>query len=136
MARRPVSKEARVALWNFSTSARLATLGEDGFEVWASDPHQVVRCGDELRGGFVRVQPPATASDEAVEAVRRRLLEAGAAGVRVLPRLRAAAAPVPAEALAVPSVREVVLELVAEVPSRDRDKLRGIVEGVMAEAGI
>lgn len=114
----------------FGRASALLTVGAD-HAAWGGRREELGRVAP---GSFVRVFPPEGASDGDVEAVCRALGDG--CRVRVMPRERAAATPVLAEASPRRSARDVCLALVEEVVSRDRDALRALAEEIMAEAGI
>lgn len=105
-------------------------------EAW-EDSRVVADTMTYFKGAIVRVQPPADATDERVEAVQALLVNAGAEVVRVAPRRKASVLPPAArEAVAHESARQVVGELVGAAHVEDREALRAFVDGVMARQGI
>lgn len=88
------------------------------------------------RGAFVRVEPPADATDEKVAEVRRRCEQIGAVRVQVLPRRNAADVLVPREKKPHPRARDVVMELVAEANAPDRAALASFVEDIMSRRSL
>lgn len=86
-------------------------------------------------GALLRLRPPPEVTDDVVEEVARRLRDAGAARVVVLPRKRSiviATAP----AASVARARDVVLELCAQARVEDGAALRGLCEQVMDAEGL
>ena len=132
---------ARVPAWGafelvgFDTPLAL-TIGKDSVmwvdsESWLSTP-------PSLGGAYVRIDPPAWATDEQVERARFLVAQAGACAVRVLPRPRAA--PMVREAReparARETLREAVLAVSGGVASSDRAALDRVVEGVLGKVGL
>ena len=93
---------------------------------------------EDARDAFVRLRPPATATDEQVEKVRQDVVLAGCKAVRVLPRPRGEV--LTQEAKSAPrtreTLREACLSLVETVATRDREKLREEVESVLVRVGL
>lgn len=90
-------------------------------------------------GAIVRLRPPASATDEQVEAMRKLFAKAGAERVTVLPRPRAEVVPANAHDRACEKAigaRQAVLSLVEESNSKDKKALGGLCERVMAEVGL
>lgn len=91
----------------------------------------------QLRGAFVRLEPPPESTDEEVARVRRLCEEHGAVRVQVLPRRRAAEVlDAPRERRPHPRVRDVVRAMVEEARAEDRDALRQFTDAVMARRGL
>ena len=113
------------------------TVGPDAF-VWKVLEAQHLPA--DLRGAFVRLEPPGgdASTDEEIARVRRLCEEAGALRVAVLPRRRAATVLAPRERRPHKRARDVVAELVKEanLPEEDREAVRALCEGVMAKVGI
>lgn len=114
----------------------LVTIEADGSE-WEEEPD--FRLDPLPPGAIVRLRPPATATDGAIDRLRALFEQAGAARVTVLPRPRADVLP-EAVASSVPEkavgAREAVLGLVEESNAKDKAVLRDLAERVMAEVGI
>lgn len=90
------------------------------------------------RGAIVRILPPADALQFRIDLLAGAFANVAAA-VKVLGREPSAKVPVRERSFektdpARRSVRDVVLELAREVPSRDREALLGLVERKLAEA--
>lgn len=115
--------------------ARLVTVGPES-EAWKV--FELPADASKLRDSFVRLRPPVGVTDEAVERVHRLFTGAGAR-VRVempnAPIVVSQATEVEEEA-AHESAREVVLQLVDEAHTTERDALKGFCESVMAEVGL
>lgn len=113
------------------------TVGPDAF-VWKVLEAQHLPA--DLRGAFVRLEPPGgdASTDEEIARVRRLCEEAGALRVAVLPRRRAATVLAPREKKPHRKAREVVAELVREanVDEADRAALSDLTEGVMAKCNL
>jgi hypothetical protein len=102
----------------------------------------------KYRGQFVRVRPTANATDADVAAVKARLVEAGAAAVRVLPRPPKAKAQLgdvadKVERLkrraggALPPTRELVASLVEQSTAiQHKDDVRELLEELADEVGL
>lgn len=86
-------------------------------------------------GAFVRLEPPADASDETVAKMKREA-ERKALRVVVLPRRRATAVQAPREKRPHRRAREVVVELVETANVEDRVALRALCEGAMSKVGL
>jgi Fe2+ transport system protein FeoA len=94
---------------------------------------------EDITGAIVRVQPPTDAQEHAIEELRRRLLEMGAAAVRVLPVRRAAVITAETKLQAKrarTSARAEASKLVEEANTSDRDALARVVEASLVAAGI
>ena len=113
------------------------TVGPDAF-VWKVLEAQHLPA--DLRGAFVRLEPPGgdASTDEEIARVRRLCEEAGALRVAVLPRRRAATVLAQREKKPHRKAREVVAELVREanVDEADRAALSDLTEGVMAKCNL
>lgn len=119
----------------FQGARRFYAVGPD-HAVW-KDPGHVLRHVPNLERCFVRLEPPPTASAEEVAAVRRVLTEVSGAVVRYVPPRAAAALPEPAPPTEAPRrARDVVLELAADVPSRDVRALLEYCAGICDEVGL
>lgn len=115
-------------------TSRLLTLGAE-HPVW-SDPEHVIRYVANCEGAFVRVAPPATATDEAVAAVERVLLETmGAARVVVLPR-RSDRVVVPRRLAVQRSQRELVVALVDGLTVPETPEIRQLCGDIMDGQGL
>jgi hypothetical protein len=125
---------ARVQVVPIADAADFVTIGA-GSPIFARaiNPSGV----PQLAGKFIRIDPPPDASDEYIEVIRKALLTGGALAVRVMPRPRKLVTPgVATERRERAGARDVVLRMVEESNSRDREKLRATVETVMGKAGI
>ena len=89
----------------------------------------------DVNKAFVRIRPD-TMSDEEVEQMRAKCIEGGAVAVRVLPRRSAQVLTTPKSAVKTRSIRDVILQMVKEANTTDRDALTAVAERVMAEAGL
>ncbi len=89
-------------------------------------------------GLIVRLQPPATATDEEVAALRKFYEARGAERVFVSPRARSAVLPEKAMTTSVPkeTARQAVVALVAESNAKDKASLHALCELVMSEEGL
>ncbi len=98
------------------------------------------RVGEQVRGLFVRLVPPADSTDEQVREVIRQVKQHAAFAVRTVPKLRAAVLPSGAVNDARPaerkSARAVVTELLAEANTDQRGRLEAIVEEALGKAGL
>lgn len=89
-----------------------------------------------LKGAIVRLRPGADWDDDTVRETRDNL-ESIALKVVVLPRPKVGVVLATTEqSLPMPSVRDVVLQMVRESGSEDRDALGDVVESVMAGVGL
>lgn len=88
-------------------------------------------------GAIIRLRPPAGGAERA-EALKAALLDAGAAAVKVLPPEPGSATVVnnPTKAAPVRSNRDVILSIVEEANTDDRDALRALVEDTMDGVGL
>ena len=103
-----------------------------------SDPENVLEYHRDLEGAFVRLQPPATASDAVVARVSAEVRRV-ARFVKSDPRPRPEIVPSSSHEKPLPSIvraREVVIQLIDESYSRDRDALRAFCEEVMERVGM
>jgi hypothetical protein len=111
---------------------RLVTIHPND-RVWTSFD---ARCPE---GAIVRVRPPATASDADVERVEAGLKRAGAVRVRVEPRVAGEKVVAPVNTpkrVARSTMREMVLAMVQEARTHNREALRDELERAMTKAGI
>jgi hypothetical protein len=96
--------------------------------------------GLRLRGALVRAQPPAGAAPERVEAVRRGLIAAGAAAVKVLPPAAGGALLPQEEHVQVPAadlgIRAVVEACAARARSRDRAAMSAVLDAALEGEGL
>jgi hypothetical protein len=86
---------------------------------------------------FFRLDPPPAVAPETIAALVTKLRSAGAAAVKVLPRV--ADKPVAEAAHAAPTsatARQVVAELVAASRVVDRPALEALIEAALSEAGL
>ena len=91
----------------------------------------------DFKGAFVAAKVAAGFSNEYVAALKQRVLEAGALAVRV--DKAKGAEPLVDQRVRrakLPGIRAVVAALLEEAPSKDKDKLRSIIEAAISEAGI
>jgi hypothetical protein len=110
-----------------------------GPALWTENPDlgdSEVRCSVSLKGAFVRLEPPAEATDEQVAKVKRYCEANGAVRVSVLPRRRAAQVVAPTEKRPHRKVREVVAELVDAANVEDREGLRTTCETIMSKRNL
>ena len=112
---------------NVDDSARLITVGTS-HPVW-SDSKRL----PSIRGEFIRICPPADATDEQVEALVRALRKSGAS-VKLMSRPAQASAEV-RSAVTATDLRSVVATLV-DGWKGDRDALKVEVESVMGGQGV
>jgi hypothetical protein len=104
--------------------------------IWGSDGQQQPV---KKFGRFVRVQPPADATDEQIERVRELAILFGFGAVKVVvqPRRRAAVITLPKEGRRLhQTARAVVGQLVDESNVEDRAALQQFVEQVMGKEGL
>lgn len=96
-------------------------------------------------GLFVRLKPTAAATDEQVKALKKALLDGGAAAVRVMPKppsdklqLSQAAALVQSAMVqdAVPPVRDLVAMLVDSSTSKDKAALKQLLNDLADQEGL
>ena len=129
-------KSPRVRVVRREGARSLAVL-RPGDSEWERDDDLAIFCLS-IGGALVKVQPPAGATPERVEAVRSALVEAGALAVRVLPPERRAEQPAaePVRPVARRSVRQVVEEAAARVPSQDRAALDAVLDAAMGAEGL
>jgi len=116
------------------TASSMLTVGPSDSLWKGRSPIAVVQAG-----GFARVMPPATATDEDIHHVVAALKKAGYTTVKVLPRPAAKVVPEGAHAAPAPvraTLRETVLTMVEESNAPDRDALRVAAEALMAEVGL
>lgn len=91
----------------------------------------------DVRGAILRLKPPRRATREEVQAERERLLQAGAAAVRVVARVpEAVVVNIDNELAPGQGAREVVEQMAEEANTKDRDALRGALERAMARGGL
>lgn len=94
--------------------------------------------GSAFDGAFVRIRPPANATDDDVHQVRAAVVLAGALAIRTLPRPRAT--PETKASREAPRQRETHRQacqaLVATVATQDRPALEREVEAVMVKVGL
>lgn len=130
-----------------STAKRFAAHGFDVVDVdyggarpvYTIDHDSPVWGGAALRlqaRAIVRLRPPADCPPETLQAVQQAFKDVGAV-VRVLPvPTRRMPLQAPQQAAAPQPVRAVVLAMVDECPSANRDALRAVVEHHLAENGL
>jgi hypothetical protein len=148
MARKPRVAGARVhvATEVFIDGAReFFTIGPEAI-AWcppihlAVDDAEIKAIIEKSTGAFVRLEPPAEATEEQVARIKKICEMAGAVRVQVLGRRRAAAVTAPKEKLPHRKAREVVEELVREAcyaeKDWDRNALGSFVEEIMARRGL
>lgn len=87
-------------------------------------------------GAFVRIRSPETMSDEELSKLRAKVIEQGAIAVRVLPRRQAQVLTTPKVDMKTRSIREVIVQMVAESNTTDRAALTEVVEHTMAKVGL
>lgn len=89
-------------------------------------------------GAIVRVNPPATSTDEQVADVKKRLIDAGAVAVKVMPRASAGSVvkPQTEDRSSVMTVRGTVMGMIDEARVVDRDALRAVVEEALVQEGL
>jgi len=114
-------------------SRQLVTLDET-HEVWGmEDPYPP---GD-LEGAIYRLRPPIEAPDSRVEAVRRLLLEAGAAAVKVEKPHRPQVVPTERnEAPVGAGLRALVISMGQRANTNDRPALLAALEAALGVAGL
>lgn len=117
----------------FEQPSLFVTLGEDD-PAWVEFPPSI----PPVRGAFVKLKPAPGTSDGTLDVVAAGCRSAGALAVRTAPRAKALVIPetegvcsAGSEAL---TSRDVVMGMVEEAHTQDRDKLRGLVEEIVAEA--
>lgn len=114
-------------------SPALITIGpEDGCWESAVPPGMSVVVWN---GSFVRIRPPASASEERIEQVRHLVTQL-AAKVVVEPARRSQPVTAPKERAPHLQAREVVGLMIEEANVEDRDALRRLCEEVMGRAGL
>lgn len=116
-------------------SRELVTIGPESQWWTKTERHEGVKIS--AKGSILRLEPPATATDEDVERVCR--LFSSAAAIRINPRGNADRAVydlVDVSAAAKQSARAVILALVTEARTQDRERLREIVEATMDKVGL
>lgn len=116
---------------------QLMTFDENN-PVWKTSTLSAVGAG--WSGAIVRLRPPADVEDGRVEQVKKAFVEAGAARVKiearrkvVVPRRSHEKAPVERKRS---TAREVVMVLVKESNTEDREALLEIVERTMSEENL
>ena len=119
----------------FGGARLLLTIGPE-HAVWMDVDH-VIRHVINCEGALVRLDPPATATDESVQVVRKVVRETmGAKRVVVVPRRRGRAVVAPNERGPLASHRAVVERLVASANVEDREALAAFCAGAMDRAGV
>jgi DNA repair exonuclease SbcCD ATPase subunit len=132
-ASEPPPARARVREVVRSGARRLVEIGPDGWCVAAGAP------AERFAGAIVRLVPPPEATDAEVAEVERQVRAAGAAAVRVAPRVAPGPGPVgraAAEEAAAParrSLSEVLEELVRGSRTEEPDALRELVARAVEE---
>lgn len=90
-------------------------------------------------GSIVRVRPPPGTPPEVIARVLDEVEKAGARAIKVVPPSRAMVIPTEkneAPRTARAQARDVVMQLVDEANTQDRDALRGVVDHAMGKAGL
>lgn len=101
-----------------------------------------IRAGQSLEedlapGAIVRIEPGSDWTDEQIEHAVTYFRDAGAAAVKVLPRAAGPQVMVkPAKAAPRATLRQVALEVMAEMKGADEARLREAVEETLAEVGL
>jgi hypothetical protein len=137
--RRAGASAARFTVTPVEVDARLFLTVPPDHRLW--DESRPDRLGFDqkhqtLTRAFVRLQPPHDASDAHVAALKKSFELAGAIVV-VLPKPRGAVVLAPVEALpASATIRDVVMTMVEEANTSDRDALRDMTEEALGVAGI
>lgn len=132
---RTLASDCRVDVHLVEASRMLTVDAEDG--IWSLPVEKAARERRvEWAGSFVRLRPPADASDELVEAVRVAVHRL-ASTVRVTPRPKVGVIVVtlPGKRTGIRETVEVLLEE-AKRHSRDGDALGELVHQTMAEVGL
>ncbi len=125
--------EARVEVMPVEGASGVLTVEADD-PCWLGTQDEVMAIARPAwNGSFVRLRPPPGASDQIVEAVRRRVA-LDAVAVRVMPRQRALVVAPRTACRARVSIRATVEKMVEEANTRDRPALRLVVlEAISAE---
>ncbi len=93
--------------------------------------------GTDLQGAFVRIQPPAEATDEHITFMREALKSFGAAEIRILPRPKASVVPTQIHRDVVHvSIRETVLAITETTNTKDLPALKALVETTLSKVGL
>jgi hypothetical protein len=132
----PTTTRVVVEVVRFSQSANVITIGPES-PCW-EDLENALEYHRDAEDAFVRVRPPAGASDAAVAQVVAAVKRIAVA-VRADPRPRAAVVPESSHAEPAPvaaSARAVVLQLVAESHSSGKKALSDLCEQIMGCAGL
>lgn len=118
---------SKVQMVSFEESRRLVTI--DWGLGWRSA---------EVAGAFVRVRPSADATDEEVEQLRRQIVLAGAAAIRILPKPRAKVMVAGAREPAAPreTLRRACEEIAGAVASKDKVAMLALVETTLNRVGL
>jgi len=120
-----------------TVDSRLVVTVEPSAEVWVGGGIDA----QVARDAIVRLIPPADATDVLIATVRGAFETAGAAAVRVVPRV-AGGAVVPRAAMtpaaSAAPVREVVMQMVneARVDDAEREQLRAVVDEALTAEGL
>ena len=139
MARRPKVSERRppekssIDVVPVVDARSLVTIAADSF-VWG---HDLELAGHDLPpGSLVRLEPPESATDDAVERVSAAAVARGASAVVVLARRKAAVVVQSKQRKPHAKARDVVEQLVDASNVDDKDALRLLARVVMAGCGL
>lgn len=95
----------------------------------------LVPWGKEIKGAIIRVLPPAQATAEQLDDLRKKLFALEVLKVNVLPKQPGEAVVLqPEELIAESGIREVVEDMVVEANTRDRAALHDVIERALVEA--
>jgi hypothetical protein len=115
-------------------AAKVVTIKQDN-GIWRTAADRVA-FGKGFAGTFVRVDPPAKATEERVRMVEAGLRAVGAVAVKVLRKREGATVTAPKAAEPGRTARQVVMGMVDESRSRDHDALREACDRALSGEGL